>query len=176
MSVVIKDDYDLLIADAAEKTGVPFAWIKAVIGTESDYIATAYRPEKAINDASYGLMQILYTTAKNLGYTGAASGLFDPLINISYGSKLLAQLIASYGLNFNQVYSAYNSGNPDAYLTHTDVAAHVNRAQAYLAEVEKGITYVYPEGTTEPEGGAGAPWSMIFILALAGLAGYLLSR
>jgi len=169
---MISDEYDLIIADQAEASGVPFAWIKAIIGAESDFNPDAYRPEPQINDGSYGLMQLLYKTARGLGYTGQSSGLYDPLINITLGAKLLAQLRRAYGDNFSRVYSAYNSGKPDLYLTSNAVAAHVNRAKSYLEQVEASITYVYPDdGGSAPEGG-GAGLDMFAIVAIGALIVY----
>jgi len=39
--------------------------------------------------ASYGLMQLMYTTAAMLGFTGDGALLYDPVINIELGAKLL---------------------------------------------------------------------------------------
>jgi soluble lytic murein transglycosylase-like protein len=131
----LKNDFDDLIWQASQDWDVPFVWIKAVIGTESDFNPNAYRAEPKINDASRGLMQLLYRTAKGLGYTGDPDGLYDPFTNIQLGAKFLADLRDTSGDDFKAVYSAYNSGNPRNYLTNPDVAAHVNRAQSYLDAV-----------------------------------------
>ena len=166
---MIKDDFDVLIATEAESQGVPFTWIKAVIGTESDFDPTAYRPERAIGDGSFGLMQILGGTARRLGYTGDFAALYDPAINIALGTKLLAQLRASYGTDFSRVYSAYNSGGPDNYKTNNDVAAHVNRAKSYLALVEQSVTTVIaPDDTAS--GGVG--FDVLALLAVGAAVVY----
>lgn len=127
--------FDDLISKWAGYFGVPFEWVKAVIATESSFYAKAYRAEPRINDGSYGLMQLLNRTAVSLGYSGDPAGLFDPDTNIKYGTKLLAQLQASYGDNFSKVYSAYNSGNANAYTTNPLVASNVSRAIGYLGQV-----------------------------------------
>jgi soluble lytic murein transglycosylase-like protein len=115
-------------------------WIKAVIGVESSYNPRAYRAEPRINDASYGLMQLLYRTAVGLGYAGEPEGLFDPGINIDLGSKFLGQLRARHGDNFAAVYSAYNSGSATKYQTSTQVAEHVKNALAWLARFQPAAT------------------------------------
>ena len=125
--------YDDLIASAADTYFVPESWIRAVIQVESSWNPSAFRAEPAINDASYGLMQLLSTTARGLGYSGDPTGLYDPATNIALGAELLGQLRAKYGDDFNRVYSAYNSGKPDAYLTSTQVANDVAKAVAALA-------------------------------------------
>lgn len=118
------------------QTGVPVVWINAVILTESNGNPTAFRSEPKINDASYGLMQLLYSTAKALGYSGTSEGLYTPDVNIRLGAKLLGELRGRYGDDFARVYSAYNSGSPDKYKTNTQVAANVARALGNLARVE----------------------------------------
>jgi soluble lytic murein transglycosylase-like protein len=129
------ENYESLILNNAERWNVPVAWIKAVIMQESSGNPNAYRAEPQIQDASYGLMQLLYRTAKGLGYTGTPEGLYDPAVNIEFGTKLLGQLRRSYGDNFSRVYSAYNSGSPDRYLSSSQVADHVNKAVAWLERV-----------------------------------------
>ena len=93
---------------------------------------TAYRVEPQINDASYGLMQLLERTARGLGFIGDVSELYIPKINIDLGTKLLADLRKRYGDDFRRIYSAYNSGRPDLYLTSAQVAKNVSRAIASL--------------------------------------------
>jgi soluble lytic murein transglycosylase-like protein len=144
----ISNAYDDLIFQAVQSYDVPFAWVKAVIGTESDFDPNAYRAERQINDASRGLMQILFRTAQGLGYEGEPDGLYDPATNINLGAKFLADLRSQYGDDFKAVYSAYNSGSPKAYLTNSTVADHVNRAQSYL----NAVMAVTAEVTGEPGG------------------------
>jgi LPXTG-motif cell wall-anchored protein len=150
----MNSEYDAIIAEAAARYDVPESWIKAVIGVESDFNAAAYRAEPAINDASYGLMQLLYRTAALLGYDGDPEGLFDPETNIMLGAKYLGQLRSQFGDDFRAVYSAYNSGSADKYKTSSVVAQHVSNAMAWLQKFE------------ESSFGAGA---LIAIIALGGL-------
>ncbi len=131
---MISDAYDGLIMSAAQAYAVPFEWIKAIIGAESDFNPNAYRREPS-GVASYGLMQILDKTAAGLGYTGDLAGLYDPAVNIDLGAKLLSQLRGAYGDDFRAVYSAYNSGSATKYLTNGTVATHVARAVSYLDQV-----------------------------------------
>jgi soluble lytic murein transglycosylase-like protein len=128
------DRYRDYIAAGAWLNDVPEEWIKAVILTESSGNPQAYRYEPKLQDASYGLMQLLYSTAKGLGYQGPAAGLYDPETNIKLGSRLLGQLKQRYGDSFPRVYSAYNSGRPDLYLSSTQVWNNVQRALNNLAQ------------------------------------------
>lgn len=136
------------IANAATLYNVPESWIRAVIETESNWIAQAFRSEPRISDASYGLMQLLYRTAKGLGYTGMPEGLYDPFVNIDLGTKLLGQLRALYGDDFQRVYSAYNSGSPDLWQTSSQVAANVARA---VQSLTKWLSTEFTDLTKSPQ-------------------------
>lgn len=63
--------------------------VLAVIEVESGFNPMAYRAEPQIGDASYGLMQTLYSTACDRGYAGPPEGLYDPAVSVQVG---MAQL------------------------------------------------------------------------------------
>jgi soluble lytic murein transglycosylase-like protein len=127
--------FDEIIADASQRWNIPVPWIQAIIETESSWNPNAYRYEAKLNDASYGLMQILGKTAVGLGFKGDVyHDLYDPQTNIEVGTADLAQLRNSYGDDFRRIYSAYNSGNPDLWQTSQQVAANVERALGNLAK------------------------------------------
>src|SRR4029450_7443833 len=131
----MNNDFDPLISASSARWGVPFQWVKAVIGTESNFDPDAYRAEPRIGDASYGLMQLLSETARGLGFSGDPAELYDPERNIDLGTKLLAQLRARYGADFRRVYSAYNSGNPDRWQTSSQVLHNAEGAETGLSQV-----------------------------------------
>ena len=152
--------FEAEIQAAGIRYSVPESWIRAVIETESAWKPTAYRAEPQINDASYGLMQLLYRTAQGLGYTGTTEGLYNPAINIDLGTKLLGDLRKRYGDDFRRIYSAYNSGRPDLWETSKQVAANVARAIDNLA---KWVTVEATELTASPATG---PLAGLLILIL----------
>lgn len=82
---------DMVKAINAEEFGGWFnpADVLAIIEIESSFRADAYRAEPQIGDASYGLMQVLYSTARDRGYQGPPEGLFDPATNIRIGMRQL---------------------------------------------------------------------------------------
>lgn len=129
--------FDELIRHSAALHNVPELWIRAVIQTESSFNPRAYRAEPQIHDASYGLMQLLYGTARNLGYSGTPEGLYDPAINIELGTQLLSELRNRYGDDIQAVYSAYNSGSATRYLNNADVASHVAHLMTNLETLIK---------------------------------------
>ncbi|TGP54850.1 lytic transglycosylase domain-containing protein [bacterium M00.F.Ca.ET.230.01.1.1] len=77
--------YSAIIARYAASYGVPVSLATAVIKIESNF-----RPNMVGGAGEIGLMQIKPATARMMGYTGSAKGLFDPDTNIKYGMKYLA--------------------------------------------------------------------------------------
>ena len=62
----------------------------AVVLTESSgrrHVEPRYEPH--LNDYSFGPAQILFATAKGLGYSGDPDGLNDPMVNAEYCLKLM---------------------------------------------------------------------------------------
>jgi len=110
-----ENDFDAIIKSVALKHNVEPALIKAVIARESGFKPGASRSEPQLHDASAGLMQILYSTAKSQGYTGPFgsmtdnTGLFDPAINIEYGTRYLRTCLYKTGGRANAI-SMYNGG------------------------------------------------------------------
>ena len=112
----------------AAKHQVPAHVVAAVIKAESDGKADAFRyepgfyqrylahlPEYADANprrvaASYGLMQVMYTTAVEVGYIGPPEGLFLPLESIEYGCRYLAQLLRWADGDVARAIAAYNGG------------------------------------------------------------------
>lgn len=122
--------FDSEISSAAYSYSVPESWIRAVIQVESNWNPNAFNP----NDpgGSRGLMQISGPTAHAYGVTDLDQ-LFDPLYNISIGSRILSDLRSRFGDDFRAVYSAYNSGSGTLWQTSAQVADHVSKALAALA-------------------------------------------
>jgi Transglycosylase SLT domain len=108
-----EDRFDALIWTAAGSRGLDPLLVKAVIAKESSFNPQAYRAEPRIQDASRGLMQVLYGTASWLGYTGTPEGLFDPATSIQYGTAYLANRWIHYQSSPRQLtdaMAAYNAG------------------------------------------------------------------
>ncbi len=123
--------YDDLIAAASQKWSVPDWWIAGVIQAESSWNPNAVN----LSDpgGSRGLMQISGPTAHAYGISDLST-LFDPAVNIDVGTHLLSDLRSSYGDDLRRVYSAYNSGKADLYLTSSEVANNVERVLAAGAD------------------------------------------
>jgi len=171
--MIVSDKYDDMFYTASELYDVPFTWLKAIAGAESDWNPNAYSAEPQINDGSWGLMQLLYRTAYALGYRGEPSGLYDPETNINLGAKLIAENISRFGKDFTRVYSAYNSGSPTAYQTNASVASHVDRAKRYLDAVNQ-VTVVV-EGDSDAPVSPGTVGGTILALVI-GVALFLATK
>lgn len=132
-SMTKENRYDEIIDSISKKYNIDFHLIKAIIATESSFTDNAYRYEPEfynryikgksdwVNDpnysdpkkisASYGPMQVMYTTAKAEGWGGVVvAKLHDPETNIDIGVKHLKRKIVKYGLELGIL--AYNSGSP----------------------------------------------------------------
>lgn len=115
-----ENDYDAVIAPIARAHAVPLELVKGLIGQESQFNPNAYRFEPlsptttADDDASRGLMQVLYATARGEGYTGTATGLFEVAPNIEFGVRYLRRQLDRSRGDVAAAISAYNGGyRPD---------------------------------------------------------------
>jgi len=95
----------------ARDTGLPFALLKAMVATESDFNPNASRIEAAIKDKSIGLMQILVGTARTIVPGISEAQLFVPANNLMIGSRYLAQQVQRYGGDIWKGVAAYNYGS-----------------------------------------------------------------
>lgn len=104
-------DLDLIFCTMAKKYRLEKTLLKAMATVESALDVRAYRHEPEffeqhlslqdawkdkdpeIVSASYGLFQIMFTTAWQLGFRGQAEDLYNPVINTELGAKLLRQLV-----------------------------------------------------------------------------------
>ena len=91
-----------MITGAAQKEGVSFEVIKAVIEEES-----AARPCAISYRGAEGLMQLMPATAEQFNVQDP----FDPKENIGAGTKLLKLLLDKYDNNLALALSAYNAGS-----------------------------------------------------------------
>ncbi|MBE1506137.1 lytic transglycosylase domain-containing protein [Rhizobium viscosum] len=100
------NSYSALISKYANQYDVPVALATAVIRVESNF-----NPMARGTHGEIGLMQIKPATARMMGYSGGAKGLFDPETNIKYGMKYLA---AAHDLGGGQTCNTilkYNAGH-----------------------------------------------------------------
>lgn len=120
--------YDKEVTAIAGEYGLDPLLVKAVVLAESGGKTSAYRyepgffmrylankpefkdanPERV--SASYGLMQVMYTTGQQHGLIGAPEALFVPVVGLSYGCAHLASLLKKCDGNVEQALAQYNGG------------------------------------------------------------------
>jgi len=93
--------YDGLITEAAERHGVSFSLLKAMIKIESDF-----NPRAISRAGAMGLMQIMPENIKRLNITDP----FDPRENIMGGTRYLKQMIDRFKGKLPLALAAYNAG------------------------------------------------------------------
>lgn len=91
------------------------ALVMGVMQTESSFNPRAYRFESHLGEGSYGLMQLLESTARDRGLVGAADQLYDPALNIRLGMRQLKwsyDYLAQRAGTFTELQwiSSYNGG------------------------------------------------------------------
>jgi soluble lytic murein transglycosylase-like protein len=97
--------------------GVPVSMALAYVEVESSFDPTARRFEPRLNEASWGLMQVLESTARDRGWTGAPTDLWVPEIGMRIGLAHVAwtrDYLAAAGVEPTPVAvaQAYNVGAP----------------------------------------------------------------
>jgi hypothetical protein len=93
-----------LIDVVARKHGLDPALVHAVVEAES-----GYRPSARSEAGARGLMQVLPSTARELGVRRAGA-LFDPEQNLDAGVRYLKLLLQQYGGDVRTALAAYNAG------------------------------------------------------------------
>ena len=121
-----KAPYGEIVERYASSYGVPVKLAHAVISVESNYRANARGKAGEI-----GLMQIKPATARMMGYSGSAKGLFNPETNIKFGIKYLAKAHALGGGTTCGTILKYNAGH-GAKRMNPISAAYCKKVQARI--------------------------------------------
>ena len=102
-SYSLKDmnDYDKLISEYANKYGMEFAIIKAIIRAES-----GFNPKAVSRKGARGLMQLMPETAQRLNVSNS----FDPRENIDGGVRHFKYLLSLFNNDLSLSLAAYNAG------------------------------------------------------------------
>jgi len=121
--------YDSHIREAAERHGVDFPLLKAIIKVESDFDSRAVSDKGAV-----GLMQIM---PENFGHLNLRNP-FDPAENIMAGTLFFRRLLDRFG-ELKLALAAYNSG-PDRVERYRCVPP-IPETEDYVQKVMKYYTY-----------------------------------
>jgi soluble lytic murein transglycosylase len=135
--------YESIIEGHARNYRLEPALIAAVIYRESKFDARAGSEAGAI-----GLMQLTPATAKGIalrtgGTSFELSDLYDPELNVRYGSWYLRHLLDAYDGNVRKALAAYNGGrgNVERGVVYPETREYVNRVLAARDAYRKA----YPE-------------------------------
>jgi soluble lytic murein transglycosylase len=142
--IVYPLEYEQIVRGHARNYDLDPALLAAVIYQESRFDARAESSSGAI-----GLMQLLPETAKGIALrTGGrrfeVDDLYDPEINVRYGSWYLRHLLGKYG-NLDKALAAYNGGqgNVDRGVLFEETKAYVARVR----ELRDIYARAYPQLT-----------------------------
>jgi soluble lytic murein transglycosylase-like protein len=120
--------YRTEIEDAAKRYGLDADLLEALVLTESSGLTNAYRFEPDFHrrylvgkrewdgknprrvSASYGLAQVMFPVAVELGFMGEPEDLFSPVVGLEYGARKLAQLVKWADGDVDKALAAYNGG------------------------------------------------------------------
>jgi hypothetical protein len=149
-----------LIEQQAKANGVPASFVHAVVKRESNY------NPKAKGGSALGLMQIKHATARGMGYTGDAAGLYDPETNLRYGVAYLAGAYRTAQGNLQQAYQYYNRGYYFA-AKRQGVSTVVASAVAPVAASASALASLF---TGAPAGDAAAPGALAYAPTVASAA------
>ena len=92
---------DSLVGETAEREGLSADLLRSVMKQES-----AFRPCAVSSKGAMGLMQLMPSTAEQLGIQNP----FDPVSNLDAGARFLKQLLGRYGGDVPKALGAYNAG------------------------------------------------------------------
>jgi len=126
--------YDGLITEAAERHGVSFSLLKAMIKIESDF-----NPRAISRAGAMGLMQIMPENIKRLNIKDP----FDPRENIMGGTRYLKQMIDRFKGKLPLALAAYNAGpniveQYQRIPPYTETEDYVEAVMKYYSILKKG--------------------------------------
>lgn len=143
-----RSEYRAIIEREAQSQGVPAEIVEAVMTVES-----GNNPAAIGADGEIGLMQIMPSTARMLGFVGTHEQLSYPENNIHYGVKYLAGAWRLGGQDICTATMKYRAGHGETRFSYKSVSYCV-RVRSHLAARGFAVTGRVPEPTFGSPGGA----------------------
>ena len=140
-----------LVRAEAESVGMPPELAEAVAKVES-----AYNPRAVGGVGEIGLMQVLPSTARMLGFAGPLPRLFDPQTNIRYGVRYLGEAWRMTGEDICSTVMKYRAGHGETRFSHRSVA-YCLRVRAELKARGFKVTGEVPVATFGAPAGSVGP-------------------
>lgn len=151
------------MGDVADEFGIPVTLIRSICRKESFFNTwiTRYEPdwkyyqndiliiqnsrkssttvdtEKIHQATSFGLMQVMGSVARELGFDGQLTQLCHPEIGLHYGCKKLKSFMDKYG-SLTDAVASYNAGNPFKSGTDYKNQQYVDDVMKYYYRYENG--------------------------------------
>ena len=136
--------------DAAQRWGIEPALLKAHIQVESNWNPMASRYEAKLKDTSWGLVQILLATGKQVSGNPnlTAVELLTPETNLDIAAHYIAQQFSRYKGNYQDEMAAYNAGSairkPDGTYINQDYVNKVYEWYLYYKYKQQGLEITEP--------------------------------
>lgn len=138
--------YGDIFKEAANKYGVDMNLLLAMGKQESNFDTNC-----TSGSGAKGVMQLMPTTASNLGVTDP----YDAYQNIMGGAKLISELLGKYGGNTSMALAAYHAGSgavDRAGGIPSKSQGYVNKVLGYMSSGVSTPTTVYSSSTTTAAG------------------------
>jgi soluble lytic murein transglycosylase-like protein len=123
------EDFDAVIREAAARYEHDVNLLRAMVYVESGFDAQAVSRKGAI-----GLMQVLPTTARDMGLAQPSHELFDPARNVDAGARHLRRLMNTFEGQPELAVAAYNAGQ-GAVAKHGNTVPPYPETRAYVEKV-----------------------------------------
>lgn len=121
-------DIHQLIDSVAQKMDLPAKLVHSVVFAES-----SYRPDAVSPAGAEGLMQLMPTTATEVGVKDT----FDPLDNLSGGCRYLKGLLEKYAGDLDHALAAYNWGQGN--VDRKGLSQMPAETRNYIAKIKQGL-------------------------------------
>lgn len=133
--------YRLLAACEARHYQMPPEVAYAVLEIES-----AFNPSSVGKDGEIGLMQVLPSTARMMGFSGTTSELSEPAANIKFGVRYLAEAYHLAGKDLCTTLMKYRAGHDETRFSARSVA-YCMRARSILDRDGYAVSGSVPTAT-----------------------------
>lgn len=136
-----RNDYRAIVEREASAVGLPPALVDAVMAVES-----RYNPAVIGMDGEIGLMQVMPSTARMLGFSGTVEQLAIPEANIHYGAKYLAGAWRLAGGDLCTAAMKYRAGYGETRFSFLSVS-YCMRVRNHLAAQGVAVSGSLPQPT-----------------------------
>lgn len=145
-----RNEYRAIVEREAKAFGLPPPLVDAIMAVESRYNASVVGL-----DGEIGLMQVMPSTARMLGFTGSLAELAAPEVNVHYGTKYLAGAWHLAGGDLCTAAMKYRAGHGETRFSFLSVD-YCLRVRSHLVAQGVAITGSVPQPTFGSAGGAHA--------------------